>query len=255
MQPPVRQHTPRDKRDARRVTREWRRLLWPPDPIVGILLLAAVFDWISGNPVHALFLGVVGLALGRETLRRRRARDLAPPLTVPAADDDGPGLGGTSGGAMLIGGGGTISLSDSAHQSRADQAAGAGYRTAFFAVGGIVYAVVVASFSRYSWPATVAVATLGAVVVAWGWEGPPEVRTSRPKLPRRGVFAWAAVFVGGALWELSALLMQPTLTTDSPTHPTISVLSDPLLASYAGRTIALLLWLAAGWYLVRQGDG
>jgi hypothetical protein len=54
------------------------------------------------------------------------------------------------------------------------------------------------------------------------------------------------------LWELTQLLLQPTLTTDSYAHPTISVLTDPLLASHVGRSILLFVWLAAGWFLVRE---
>ena len=62
--------------------------------------------------------------------------------------------------------------------------------------------------------------------------------------------AWAAVFVTLGLWELTQLLLQPTLTTDSYAHPTISVLSDPVLATHPGRSIALFVWLALGWFLV-----
>jgi hypothetical protein len=52
------------------------------------------------------------------------------------------------------------------------------------------------------------------------------------------------------LWELTQLLLQPSLTTDSWRHPTISVLSDPILASHPGRTIGLILWLLFGWFLL-----
>jgi len=54
------------------------------------------------------------------------------------------------------------------------------------------------------------------------------------------------------LWELTQLLLQPTLTTDSYAHPTISVLTDPVLASHVGRSILLFVWLAVGWFLVRE---
>jgi hypothetical protein len=70
------------------------------------------------------------------------------------------------------------------------------------------------------------------------------------RLPRAGLVAWAAVFVALGLWELSALLLQPSLTTDSYAHPTISVLLDPVLAGHLGRSVVLSLWLASGWYLV-----
>jgi len=60
------------------------------------------------------------------------------------------------------------------------------------------------------------------------------------------------VLVAGCLWELSSLLQQPSLTTDSYAHPTISTLTDPLLATSPGRAVALLAWVAFGWYLVER---
>ena len=252
MQPGAEHDEPRGNRGTHRTTPGWRRLLWPPDLIAGILLLAALFDWMSGNAVHALFLGCIGVALGRERVQRRRAGEAPPPAIPDPVEEDGVG-GPVVGGTLLVGSDGAVTLSESSDRSLA-RAAGARYRVAVFAAGGIAFAIVVASFSRYSWPATVAVASLGAAVVAWGWQTPREGRPSRAEPARRGVIAWAAVLVVGGLWELSALLLQPSLTTDSPTHPTISVLTDPLLASHAGRAFVLLLWLASGWYLVQRGD-
>ncbi len=46
------------------------------DPVVLILLLAAVFDGISDNWVHALFLGGVGIALAGDVYRRRRTNEI-----------------------------------------------------------------------------------------------------------------------------------------------------------------------------------
>ena len=48
------------------------------------------------------------------------------------------------------------------------------------------------------------------------------------------------------------LLQQPSLTTDSYTHPTVSTLTDPVLATGPGRAVVLLAWLAFGWYLVER---
>jgi hypothetical protein len=72
------------------------------------------------------------------------------------------------------------------------------------------------------------------------------------RLPVAGTLAWLAVLVAGCLWELSALLQQPSLTTDSSAHPTISTLTDPLLAASPGRSVVLLAWVAFGWYLVER---
>jgi hypothetical protein len=38
--------------------------------------------------------------------------------------------------------------------------------------GGVVHAVIVGSFTRFSWPATMAVAGLATLVVVIGWQGP-----------------------------------------------------------------------------------
>ena len=72
------------------------------------------------------------------------------------------------------------------------------------------------------------------------------------RLPIAGTLVWAVVLVFGCLWELAALLLQPSITTDSYAHPTISTLTDPVLASSPGRSLVLAAWLALGWYLVER---
>jgi len=118
--------------------------------------------------------------------------------------------------------------------------------------GGVLYAVVVGSFSRYSWPATVAVMGLGAVVVTIGWRGPRHTRPAPPRPPLVGLVLWGAVFVAACLWELWSLLEQPNLATSSYAHPTISTLTDPVLSTWAGRSIVLAAWLGLGWFLVER---
>jgi hypothetical protein len=118
--------------------------------------------------------------------------------------------------------------------------------------GGAAFAGVVGSFSRYSWPTTAAVIGAGTVVVLIGWHGPLRARPPAGRLPVAGTLAWVVVLVAGCLWELGALLQQPSLTTDSYSHPTISTLTDPLLAAAPGRAVLLLGWLAFGWYLVER---
>jgi hypothetical protein len=115
----------------------------------------------------------------------------------------------------------------------------------------ILAALVIASFQRYSWPATTAVRALAAVAVIDRWRAPRVGPAAHP-LPRAGTLAWVAVLIAAGLWELAALLGQPTLTTGSWDHPTISVLTDPALATYPGRAVILTLWLASGWYLCRK---
>src|SRR5262249_6717885 len=108
------------------------------------------------------------------------------------------------------------------------------------------------SFSRYSWPATAGIVGLGTAVVLIGWHGPVHARPERGQLPLAGTLAWLVVLVAGCLWELSSLLQQPSLTTDSYAHPTLSTLTDPLLHPSPGRSVVLLAWVAFGWYLVER---
>jgi hypothetical protein len=116
----------------------------------------------------------------------------------------------------------------------------------------MVYVVLVAGFARYSMPATLAVWAPAAVGVAVGWRRRTSDGPDPAPVPAAGAAVWAAVFVALALWELAALLLQPSLTTDSWAHPTISVLLDPILATHPGRAVVLSLWLASGWWLLRR---
>ncbi len=114
----------------------------------------------------------------------------------------------------------------------------------------VAYAVFIGSFARYSWPSSLAVVGVGAAGVAIAWRRPIGPDPDPTPLDPAGTMAWVGVFVVLALWELSALLLQPSLTTSSQAHPTISTLMDPVLATNLGRSITLLLWLAFGWFLV-----
>jgi len=118
--------------------------------------------------------------------------------------------------------------------------------------GGLLYAAVAGSFSRYSWPVTVAVVGPGTLAVAIGWQGPPRPRPVRAGVAARRAAWWAVPLVTGGLWELTALAGQPSLTTDSPAHPTISTLTDPLLASHLGRSLFLASWLILGGWLIER---
>ena len=189
------------------------------EPIVVILLLIAVFTAISGRPVNGLLLAAVAVCLAWDNARTRRRSVLTaaqPPARLVAARRPRP------------------------------------LAVAAVAAAGLGFAAVVGSFARYSWPATVSVIGLAAAVVAAGWRGPSRSRRDPGELPRRGTALWAGLLVATGLWELSALFLQPGLDTTSSAHPTISALTDPQLTSHAGRSVALAVWIAAGWFLVRR---
>jgi len=259
------------------------------EPIVVLLLIIGFMSWISGKPLDGLLIMLAGAGLAWDAGRRSRqtspavvgpaeaAAATASPVEAgpmkaspveagpteaspvearPAAPED----------AVLIA---TAAALPPASVTAAGAAAGAppapiaggppararGRRPALLAAGlagGVLYAVVVGSFSRYSWPATVAVAGLGAVVVAIGWRGPRHTRPAPPRPPLAGLVLWGVLAVACCLWELWSLLEQPNLATSSYAHPTISTLTDPVLSTWAGRSVVLAAWLGLGWFLVER---
>jgi hypothetical protein len=194
-------------------------------PIVIVLLLIAFFSAICGKPLDGLLMLLVAAGLAWDVGHRpagAAAQTAAGAQSVPAVPlpDSREGPGRTTGLALLA--------------------------------AGILYAAVVGSFARFSWPATIGVAGVGAVVVIIGWHGPLRHRPDPGRLPRAGTALWGGALLAGGLWELSSLARQPSLDVTSWAHPTISALTDPLLASHPGRSLALAVWLLLGWYLVRK---
>jgi hypothetical protein len=183
------------------------------EPIVVVLLAIAFFSAISGKPLDGALLLAVAVSLARDSARRGGEGERATRRR--------PGQGRLVPGWAL-------------------------------ALAGVLYAAVTGTFTRFSWPATAAVAGLGAVVVVIGWRGPLRPTAARDRLPAAGTALWLGLLVLGGVWELWALLRQPTLTATSYAHPTISALTDPLLAAAGGRSLVLAAWLAAGWYLARR---
>jgi hypothetical protein len=189
-------------------------------PVVWVLLAIAFFTSISGKPVDGVLMLIVAVGLAWDAGRRALRHPGAGEAPAPARTDRLPGRRG-----RLV-------------------------MVAALA-GAVVYAGVMGSFTRYSWPVTAGIVGLGTVVVLIGWHTPVRARPDG-RLPLAGTLTWVVVLVAGCLWELSALLQQPSLTTDSYAHPTLSTLTDPLLAASPGRAAVLLAWVAFGWYLVKR---
>jgi hypothetical protein len=186
------------------------------DRLVWILGLAAFFDGISDNWVHAVLLGSVAVAVGRDA--GRQLRGIAPAAAVPLLRTP---------------------------------ATGSARRWAVVAVVALVgYAAATGQFARYSWPATAAVLLPATAVLTVAWQGPWRPAPVPQSPDPGGARAWAILFVAAGVWELVALLQQPTLQVGSQAHPTISFLMDPVLATSLGRSVALAGWLACGWWLL-----
>jgi hypothetical protein len=201
-----------------------RRLGALRDPVIVIFVLAGTFDLLSGDRlIDGAVLLAVALALGWDAVRRPPAERRADEVADAGED------------------------SMRSARGRAVQ-----WRSPLLVLGGVVYAVLVAAVIRYSLPATLAVWAPAAAGVAVAWRRPVTGGSDPAPVPAAGAVAWAVVFVALALWELAALLLQPSLTTDSWAHPTISVLLDPILATHLGRAVVLSLWLLSGWWLLRR---
>jgi hypothetical protein len=246
-------------------------------PIVLILLLIAFFTTISGKPLDGLLMLMVATLLvwDSATVSANAARPVTARSATaagPALDPRAPAWPATADGLGGPAGTGSGQLAreavgqTSGHLAReaagqptghlAREAAGQPVRSRRLLAGcgwvaaGLTYAWVVGSVKRYSWPATFSVIALGCLMVAVGWQGPLRRRAALTGLALHRAWLWAVVLVSGGLWELSSLLQQPHLTTDSYAHPTISALTDPMLASHPGRSVALGAWLLIGWFLV-----
>jgi len=236
------------------------------EPIVVILFIIAFLTWISGKPLDGVLMLVVAVSLTWDAARRSRRGNPGegPPAAGPAAGEAASATGTISDEAASSTG--TISEAASATGPGVQQAGRAAEQDAPTAgarhqrwrpalawlAGAALYVLVVGSFIRYSWPATVAIIGLGAAVVVTGWRGARRSRPATGRLPATGLALWGAVLVAGGLWELAALLQQPNLATGSYAHPTISTLTDPVLSTWAGRSIVLAGWLGLGWFLVER---
>jgi hypothetical protein len=206
-------------------------------PVVAILLAISFMTVISGKPVDGLLIVSVATALAWDAGMRAREAKAA------AVAASGSGLAGSA------------AETDQHDQASAWRLRATRPRLRHVAIGtsaAVIYSLIVGSFTRYSWPATAGVVGLGAGVVIVGWGGPTRQRVIPAKFGRTGLIAWGSLLVAGGVWELSALLGQPSLEQSSYAHPTISTLTDPVLASSFGRTIALLGWIGLGVFLVER---
>jgi hypothetical protein len=253
------------------------------EPIVVLLLIIGFMSWISGKPLDGLLILLAGVGLAWDSGRRSRQADPAEASSVEASSVEASSVEASSVEASSVEAlpaaredavlTATAAAPPPASVTAADAASGAPpapiaagqagaprararwRHPALLAAGlagGVLYAVVVGSFSRYSWPATVPVAALGAAVVAIGWRGPSHNRPAQPRPPTVGLALWGVLAVACCLWELWSLLEQPNLATSSYAHPTISTLTDPVLGTWAGRSIVLAAWLGLGWFLVER---
>ena len=204
-------------------------------PIVAILLMIALFTVLAGKPLDGLLLAIVAIALAWDAGMAARHRSVSGGTGKPDRAQERAG---------------SAWPAEAAWRPRTGRPRRR--HIAIGVTGTMIYSLTVGSFSRMSWPATAGVVGLGAGVVIIGWGGPTRRREVPGPFSRAGALSWGSLLLAACLWELGALLGQPTLAQSSYAHPTISTLTDPLISTSLGRTAALIGWIALGAFLVER---
>jgi hypothetical protein len=118
---------------------------------------------------------------------------------------------------------------------------------AMLAAGLAGYAWVAAAAAPFSRGALVAVLVPGAVLGAVALGKPPERIPPPDELDMTGMSYWLICLVAFFEWEASAWR-----DNSWPWHPSFTNLIDPLLTPHLIKSGAILVWLLAGWALVRR---
>ena len=116
----------------------------------------------------------------------------------------------------------------------------------------VVYGAIIGSWTRFSWPTSIAVFLPGLVLLAVADRAPPRAAAPPEEVAPVGRRIWAALWLALCGWEIIAFSYQPSREVGSYDHPTLSVLMDHTMSTHAGRSITLALWLMAGWALARR---
>jgi hypothetical protein len=110
-----------------------------------------------------------------------------------------------------------------------------------------VYAWVVAAAAPFSRGALVGVVIPGAVLGIVAFGRPPERIPPPAELDMVGMSYWMICLAVFFEWEASAWR-----DNSWPWHPSFTNLVDPLLDPHLVKTAAVLVWMLAGWALVRR---
>jgi hypothetical protein len=118
---------------------------------------------------------------------------------------------------------------------------------ALILTGLAVYAWVAAAAAPFSRGALVAVVIPGAVLGVIAYGRPPERIAPPAELDIVGMSYWGICLAAFFEWEASAWR-----DSSWPWHPSFTNLVDPLLDPHLVKTAAVLVWMLAGWALVRR---
>jgi hypothetical protein len=109
------------------------------------------------------------------------------------------------------------------------------------------YAWVAGTAAPFSGKALVSVLIPGAVLGVIAYGHPPERIPAPETLDITGVSYWLICLAALFEWEASAFK-----DNSLPWHPSLTDLINPLLQPHPVKSAAILVWLLAGWGLVRR---
>jgi hypothetical protein len=121
----------------------------------------------------------------------------------------------------------------------------------------VLAAAIVAGLAVYAWVdggavpfsrgAFVGVVIPGAVLATIAVARPPERIAPPEQLDTLGMSYWIITLAAFFEWEASAWR-----DNSWPWHPSFTNLMDPMLGPHLIRSVAILIWILAGWALVRR---
>jgi hypothetical protein len=120
-------------------------------------------------------------------------------------------------------------------------------RAALIAAGLAGYAWVTAAAAPFSRGALAGVVIPGAVLAAIAVVRPPERIRPPDELNMTGMSYWVICLAAFFEWEASAWR-----DSSWPWHPSFTNLIGPLMSPHLIKSAAILVWILAGWALVRR---
>lgn len=120
-------------------------------------------------------------------------------------------------------------------------------RTTLIGIVLVAYAWFDAGAEPFTTRSLVGVIIPGAVIGAIAYGRPPERIPPPEQLDILGMSYWMIILGVLFEWEASAVR-----DNSLPWHPSLTNLVDPLLSTHVTKSLAIVLWLMAGWGLVKR---
>lgn len=120
-------------------------------------------------------------------------------------------------------------------------------RNAVIGIGLITYAWILAGTTPFSMKALLGVLLPGAVLGGIAYGRPPERIPPPESVDATGFSYWIICIALLFEWEASAFR-----DNSPPWHPSLTDLINPLLAPHPVKCAAIVVWLLAGWALVKR---